>query len=121
MPALVAGPASAFHLNSHTRSDAQAAPTREQAKLWYSGARGDVTLCLSAGCDATQQKSGYTILSENEGTVESGSADDFTPLYFSWSAANKDNWVTNNRTCPGPSYQNCGNADGVVCKFTISS
>ena len=37
-----------------------------------------------------------------------------TKLYFSWSAENEDNWVTNSSAQPGPSYMNFGNADGAI-------
>jgi hypothetical protein len=93
------------------------------AKLWYNAEREDVTLCLSINCDRTQQNSGYTLLSGNEGTVDPSSIPPpgmpggkglAVPLFFSWSEANKDNWVTNSSACPGSSYHNCGNPDGVI-------
>ena len=63
MQALVAGPASAFHLNYNTMAGASgpSAPAA-QAKLWHSEVRGDVALCLSPNCDRTQKTSGYTLV-----------------------------------------------------------
>ena len=126
MQALVAGPASAFHLNYH-RVIGDEAPGMQllTAKLWWNAARGSVTLCLSALCDTTQKNSGYVVLSADEGTVNpasipppgmpGGKSGLSVPLYFSWSQANLDNWVTTSPTCPGPSYcSNFGNKDGFI-------
>lgn len=124
--ALVTGPASAFHLNYHRLSNGGGGTSARQltAKLWYNAGRGDVTLCLSSDCDTTQTKSGYTLLSANEGTVNPSSIPPpgmpggeglAVPLFFSWSQVNKDNWVTNSSACPGPSYcANHGNPDGLI-------
>ena len=124
MQALVAGPASSFHLNYHRKiTDAAPAAQLLTAKLWYNEARGDATLCLSAGCDRTQTNSGYTMLSADEGTFNPsavpppgmpGGKGHSTPLFFSWSQANTDNWVTNSSAQPGPTYKNSGNPDGFV-------
>jgi hypothetical protein len=125
--ALVAGPASSFHLNYNTKGLASASGTKRSAKLWYNAARGDMSMCLSVGCDSTQQKSGYTLFSV-EGSVDPknipppgmpGAKGASTKIYFSWSAANTDNWATNSSACPGPSYTNCGNADGFL--YTTSA
>ena len=109
--ALVVGPASAFHLNYHTYQ-APNAGVVTQAKLWHDVARGDVVLCLSGVCDKAQSASGYTLLSANEGSVDTAVSGEYNPLFFSWSSANQDNWVTNTSRCPGPSYNSCGNPDG---------
>lgn len=72
--ALVAGPASSFHLNYHRMIDSAVPAARlRTAKLWYNAVREDVTLCVSVGCDATQQNSGYKLLSADEGTFNPGS------------------------------------------------
>jgi hypothetical protein len=81
-----------------------------------------MSLCLTAQCDTTQEKSGYTVFSE-EGSVDPknipppgmpGAKGASTKLFFSWSEKNKDNWVTNSSSQPGPSYGNCGNSDGFL-------
>ena len=124
MHALVTGPADSFHLNyNRLQSTSPAQDGILTAKLWQNMARGDVVLCLSQACDRTQHNSGYTVLSANEGTINPASIPPpgmpggkglSVPLYFSWSQANTDNWVTNSSVCPGKSYNNCGNADGLI-------
>eukprot|EP00040_Diaphanoeca_grandis_P008597 m.45775 g.45775 ORF g.45775 m.45775 type:complete len:1168 (-) comp20058_c0_seq1:7-3510(-) len=136
MHALVSGPASAFHLNYNTRFQPNANPSSndDKAVLYYNPARGDVTFCLSDNCKKTQVASGYTVLSPNEGHAAAtcsapacvllcpgeptcccpASGADYQRLYFSWSATNQDNWVTNTSGCPNPAYQNCGNDDGAI-------
>jgi hypothetical protein len=65
--ALVAGPASSFHLNYHRLIDGTAPAAQvAQAKLWYNAGREDVTLCMSTSCDTVQHNSGYVLLSEDE-------------------------------------------------------
>ena len=87
------------------------------AKLWYSEQRDAVTFCASPQCDTTQKASGYTVLSADEGSARNqNDASTLTPLYFSWSATNLDNWVTNRSDCPGAAYKSCGNPNGVVYK-----
>jgi hypothetical protein len=93
--------------------DANKAASCHKAKLWYSTARKDATFCASEGCDETQKASGYAIHSSDEGCVASPSHET-TSLFFSWSATNLDNWVTNKNTQPGASYNNYGNPDGAV-------
>ena len=123
MSALVAGPASSFHLNYHTIINPRSPPPQfEQAVLFYNAKRGDATLCLSEGCKRTQVASGYKVLSANEGSTKAkcdapacvllcpdmdtcccqASGADYEPLFFSWSAEKQDNWVTNTTKCPGP-------------------
>ena len=76
-----------------------------------------MTFCASAGCDTTQRASGYAVLSADEGIVLNHSDPSaLAPLYFSWSATNLDNWVTNTTACPGVTYTNCGNSNGMVYK-----
>lgn len=129
MQALVAGPASSFHLNYHRIADSVASAAQLlTAKLWFNAARGDVTFCLSTQCDHTQQASGYTLLSADEGTINPSSIPPpgmpggkgySTQLYFSYSELNKDNWVTNSSAQPGPSYKNFGNKD-VSCNNSVT-
>lgn len=133
--ALVSGPASSFHLNYNRLIDLnKPPPTTRKAVLYYNAKRGDATLCLTAGCAQTQVASGYTVISADEGLSAAecdapacvlmcpsmdtcccpASGADYQPLYFSWSPTHQDNWVSNSSSCPGPSYTNCGNADGAV-------
>jgi hypothetical protein len=91
----------------------KASSWNHKAKLWYSIARKDATFCASEGCDETQKASGYAVLSPDEGYVPSPSHET-TSLFFSWSATNLDNWITDKSTQPGPSYTDYGNPDGAV-------
>jgi hypothetical protein len=62
------------------------------------------------------------LLSADEGSVSSSALPaELTPLYFSWSATNQDNWVTNASTCPGPTYTDFGNDNGAVYSPTTKT
>ena len=127
MGAMVQGPATAFHLALHAvheSGDEPSAPTPSPgpaggvpATLFYNAKRGDATLCISEVCRKTQTASGYTVLFE-EGYAPAPDVQPMyaSPLYFAWSSANEDNWVTADAGKPGPSYTNFGNADGNVWK-----
>ena len=124
LSALVQGPASAFHLALHrvynegtTPPPAPGPAGDVPATVYFNKQRGDATLCLSDTCAQAQVASGYTkLFDEGYGPAPGGQPMYVAPLFFSWSAAAQDNWVTASAARPGPGYANFGNGDGAAWK-----
>ena len=124
LSALVQGPASAFHLAMHrvyvegkTPPPAPGPAGDVPAAVYFNEKRGDALLCLSENCARVQVASGYTkLFDEGYGPAPGGQPMYVTPLFFSWSAAASDNWVTASAAQPGSTYANFGNSDGAAWK-----
>eukprot|EP00038_Savillea_parva_P030019 m.74990 g.74990 ORF g.74990 m.74990 type:complete len:1118 (+) comp8955_c0_seq1:34-3387(+) len=111
---LLASAADSFHLNYNRMGPPGVAPPAN-AVLYLNTKRGDLSFCADAQCIKTQIASGYTLFSvEGVPPPSSSTGPDTVPIYFSWSDANQDNWVTTSAKKPGPSYNNFGNADGAL-------